>query len=173
MIDAVKELFAKYNGPGLYVALAFLGIAAIAVCVFLYIKHRDVLMYLIFGALTTVVNIVVYWACYEKIRIANVPSDIIAWILSVAFAYITNKLWVFQSKSFERKTLLREMSSFVGARLITGLLDVLIMYLAVDLFHGDGLLWKIISNVIVVILNYIASKLFIFKDGKKDDEVSE
>ena len=95
--------------------------------------------------------------------IPNVPSTCIAWILSVLFAYLTNKVYVFQSKSFKKEVLLREGLQFFGCRLLTGILDVAIMFVAVDLLHWNGLVWKVISNILVIILNYVASKLLIFK----------
>lgn len=97
------------------------------------------------------------------IGIPNVPSTIIAWVLAVAFAFITNKLWVFESRSFDGMTLKHEIPTFLGARIGTGLLDVGIMYLAVDVMNWNSTVWKLISNVIVIILNYIASKLVIFR----------
>lgn len=129
----------------------------------LFLKYRGLILYAVFGALTTLVNMAAYWLCFDVLGIPNVPSVIIAWILAVAFAFITNKLWVFESKSFGRKTLLHEVPAFFGARLLTGLLDLLVMYLAVDVLGGHAMLWKLISNVAVIILNYIASKLYIFK----------
>ena len=104
----------------------------------------------------------------------------VAWILAVAFAFITNKLWVFNSKSFARKVLFHEIWTFLTARVLTGLIDVLIMFLAVDVGGMNdtfwSTFWKIISNVIIVILNYIFSKLIIFRkkdDAKKSDEKVE
>jgi putative flippase GtrA len=126
-------------------------------------KYRDIILYLFFGGCTTVLNIAVYYLCYNIAGIPNVPSTCIAWILSVLFAYLTNKVYVFQSRSFQREVLLREGLQFFGCRLLTGILDVAIMFVAVDLLHWNGLLWKVISNVLVIILNYVASKLLIFK----------
>jgi len=102
---------------------------------------------------------------------SNVPSVIIAWLLAVVFAFFTNKLWVFKSKSFAPDVLKHEIPTFFGARLLTGLLDLGIMYLAVDVLHGNGTVWKLISNILVIILNYVASKLIIFK--KKDEPPKE
>ncbi len=126
-------------------------------------KYRDVILYLFFGGCTTVLNIAVYYLCYNIAGIPNVPSTCIAWILSVLFAYLTNKVYVFQSKSFKKEVLLREGLQFFGCRLLTGILDVAIMFVAVDLLHWNGLVWKVISNILVIILNYVASKLLIFK----------
>ena len=126
-------------------------------------KYKHIILYIVFGILTTLVNMVVYWLCYNIIGIPNVPSTVIAWVLAVAFAFITNKLWVFDSRRFDGKTFLYEILTFFAARLLTGLLDVAIMYGAVDIMGWNSTLWKLISNVIVIILNYVASKLLIFR----------
>ena len=120
-------------------------------------------MYGIFGVLTTIVNLVVYNLCYYKAGINNTNSNIIAWILAVAFAYITNKLWVFDSKSWKMSVLRREVTAFVSCRLATGIMDLVIMYICVDILGWHAMLMKLASNVLVIILNYIFSKLIIFK----------
>ena len=126
-------------------------------------RLRELISYGFFGVCTTAVNMAVYALLFERLGVPNVPSVIVSWVLSVAFAFITNKLWVFESKRFDRNTLRREVPSFFGARLLTGLLDLAIMYVAVDVCHGNGTLWKLISNAIVIVLNFVASKLVIFK----------
>ena len=126
-------------------------------------KYRGLILYAVFGALTTAINIAVYALCYRVLHIPNVPSNVIAWILAVLFAFITNKLYVFESKSLERGTVARELASFVGARLATGLLDLAVMFVGVDLLHGPDLVFKVGSNVIVIILNYVLSKLIVFR----------
>ena len=131
-------------------------------------KYRHMILYVLFGGLTTVINMAVYALCYEVCGMSNVLSTVLAWLVVVLTAYITNKVWVFESRSFDRKTVLREMASFFGCRIATGVLDVGIMYGAVDVMGWNGTLWKLISNVIVIILNYIASKLLIFR--KKEEE---
>lgn len=127
------------------------------------IANRQEIKYIFFGVLTTLVNTVSYALCFDALGIANVPSTIIAWILAVLFAFITNKLWVFDSKSFDVKTLGHEIPSFFGCRILTGVLDVAVMYFAVDVCAWNATLWKLISNVLVIIINYAASKLVIFK----------
>ena len=129
----------------------------------LMIKYKGLILYGIFGVLTTIINIATYAVCYRVIGIANVPSDIIAWVVGVAFAFITNKLYVFGSKSMDMKTLFPELAKFVAARLATGVLDVIIMYIGVDVMHGPDVILKVASNVIVIILNYVLSKLVVFK----------
>lgn len=126
-------------------------------------KYKSFIAYAIFGVLTTVVNIVVYAVCYEYIGISNVVSNIIAWILAVAFAFVTNKLWVFGSKSTEKNTLIYEIGTFISCRLATGVLDLGIMYVGVDVLGFPSIILKVASNILVIILNYVASKLVIFR----------
>ena len=121
-------------------------------------KYKSVILYLIFGVLTTLVNFVAYNICYTKLQFPNLVSNTIAWILSVLFAFITNKIWVFKSKSFGLSKL---------ARLFTGFLDTAIMFVGVDLLKRNWIIAKIVSSVVVVILNYIFSKLFIFRKNKE------
>ena len=130
-------------------------------------KYESVLLYLIFGVLTTLVNFAAYHVCYTKLQFPNLVSNTIAWILSVLFAFITNKIWVFKSKSFEFSKLAVELSGFITARLFTGFLDTAIMFVGVDLLKRNWVIAKIVSSVVVVILNYIFSKLFIFRKNKE------
>ena len=126
-------------------------------------KYKSLISYVFFGALTTAVNIGTYMLCYNIMGIANVPSTVIAWVAAVLFAYITNKLFVFESRSFELSVLRRELISFFGCRFLTGVMDVVIMYVSVDMLGLNSTVWKILSNVLVMIANYAASKLIIFK----------
>lgn len=125
-------------------------------------KYRAFLLYAVFGVFTFVVNIEVYGLCYNVLKMSNVISTIIAWFVAVVLAYATNKVWVFDSKSFAPKVLLYELATFFSCRILTGILDVAIMYVAVDIMAWNGKLFKLISNVLVIILNFIASKLIIF-----------
>lgn len=128
-------------------------------------KYRRIIAYLFFGVCTTAVNVAAYYVFYAVLNVRNVPAAIIAWFLAIVFAFITNKRYVFGSRSFETKLLLRESFSFLVCRAATGIFDVLIMYAAVDLMNRNATLWKIISNVIVIILNYAASRTIVFKKG--------
>lgn len=125
-------------------------------------KYNSLITYAIFGVCTTIINILAFYLLYSVLEIKNVPANIIAWVLAVLFAFITNKLFVFKSISMDFKTLFTEGVSFFACRFLTGVLDVLIMYFAVDVFFQNSTLWKIISNIIVIILNYIVSKVFVF-----------
>lgn len=130
--------------------------------------NKTIILYTIFGVLTTLINIAAYSVCYEFIKIPNVPSNIIAWVIAVAFAFVTNKIYVFESKDNSLKNLTKEIVSFTLARVTTGLLDLAIMFVAVDVLAQSAILFKVISNVIVIIMNYIFSKLFVFK--RKDEK---
>lgn len=126
-------------------------------------KHRDILSYLFFGGLTTVVNYLVYLPCYNLLNLSAAVSNAIAWAVAVAFAYLTNKPFVFRSHDWSLKTVIPELTKFVTCRIGSGLLETGILFLCVDLLAWNGNVWKLITSVLVVILNYIASKLLVFK----------
>ena len=126
-------------------------------------KYKAFIAYGIFGVLTTIVNIVVYHICYANLGISNTLSNIFAWIAAVTFAYLTNKVWVFESKSWKWNVLRREIPAFVGCRLATGMMDLMIMFICVDVLKWHAMLMKMLSNVLVILLNYVFSKLVIFK----------
>lgn len=123
---------------------------------------REVLAYLFFGVCTTLVNIIVYYIC-RKLGTDTTAGTVTAWILSVLFAYVTNRRWVFESRADSAIGIVCEGLSFFSCRLATGILDLAVMVLFVDLLHQNDMLIKILSNVLVIILNYLASKLFIFQ----------
>lgn len=148
----------------------------------LFLKYKELITYVIFGVLTTVVNFVAFWilsrALGERLYLLN---NAIAWIISVAFAYVTNKLWVFDSKSWEAKLVLKEIAEFVAARLFSFGVEEGGLFLFVTVMRFDRfsftllgfeitgqLIAKVILAVIVVILNYFFSKFVIFakKKGK-------
>ena len=131
----------------------------------LYRVHKEGMRYLIFGALTTLVNIIAYALLYYVIHISNATSNVIAWILGATFAYVTNKLYVFDSKVNKGKELLKEILYFYGCRLLTLAIDEVIMIITVDKWAWNALLMKILANIIVIILNFIFSKILIFKNS--------
>ena len=126
-------------------------------------KYRDILSYLFFGVLTTVVNYLVYLPCYNLLGISASVSNVIAWVVAVAFAYLTNKPWVFRSHDWSRKTVVPELTKFVGCRIGSGALETGIIFLTVDLLCWNGNMMKLITSVLVVIMNYIGSKLLVFR----------
>ena len=126
----------------------------------------QLILYGIFGALTTIINIVVYWLCTRILSCPVVPSTVIAWTVAVLFAYWSNRKFVFHSTVKSHSGILKEATEFFSCRIATGILDVIIMYVFVDVLGFYDVIIKTTSNIIVIILNYIASKLFIFKGGK-------
>ena len=125
-------------------------------------RYKEPVLYIVFGLLTTAVNYLVYLPLYNLAYLSASASNIIAWFLSACVAFITNKLLVFESKNLHPKTVLLEAIKFFGCRIGTGALETLILLLAVDIMRLDGNVWKIIVSILVVILNYVMSKLYIF-----------
>ena len=126
-------------------------------------KYWDIISYLFFGVLTTVVNYLVYLPCYNLLGLSAAVSNVIAWIAAVAFAYLTNKPFVFKSHDWSAKTVLPELTKFVGCRVGSGLLETAIIFVTVDLLGLNGNLIKVATSVLVVVLNYIGSKLVVFR----------
>lgn len=126
-------------------------------------KYRSLIAYGIFGVLSTIVNIGTYYLCYDVNDMSNVLSNILAWIAAVLFAFVTNKLWVFESKSLAPEVVFYEFTTFMGCRGATGAMDLAIMYVCVDVLCWPAMVMKMISNILVILLNYVFSKLIIFK----------
>lgn len=129
----------------------------------LWEKYRSILIYLIFGVLTTAVNYLVYIPCLKLLGLSASVSNVIAWCVAVLFAFLTNKPFVFESKDWSAKTVVPEFTKFVGTRVASGLMETVILMVAVDMLGWNGVIWKLVTNVIVVILNYIGSKLLVFR----------
>ena len=133
----------------------------------LYRKHIEGMRYLVFGALSTVINIFVFAICAKGLNFSTTLSNVIAWIVAVLFAYITNKLYVFDSKTSRLKELGKEIISFFSARIATLVIETVFLWIVIDKLGFNEILMKIVSNIIVIILNYIFSKVFIFKKISK------
>lgn len=129
-------------------------------------QYWEVLSYLIFGVLTTVVNYMVYLPVYNLLGLSAALSNAIAWVIAVAFAYLTNKPFVFKSHDWSAKTVIPELTKFVGCRVASGAAETAILLVAVDLLNWNGNIWKLLTSVLVVILNYIGSKLLVFRKKK-------
>lgn len=134
--------------------------------------NKEVINYLIFGVLTTIVNIAVYyvmtWGKTGALETSEMlVANFVAWVAGVVFAYITNKLFVFESKTDTMKAFFKELGSFVWFRVLSLILDMVVMFVTVDVMKLNDKVMKIVSNVLVVIANYIFSKMFIFKKEEK------
>ena len=131
----------------------------------IYKKYDEIINYLIVGVLTTIVSLIIYYGLVYTILNPQNPiqlqiANILSWIGAVAFAYITNRKYVFKSKS---KNIKKEAASFVSSRILTLLMDMGVMFLTVTIFKMNDKIAKLISQVIVTIANYVFSKLFVFK----------
>ena len=124
-------------------------------------KYGDILTYLFFGVLTTAVNYLVYLPCYNLLHLSAAVSNSIAWVFAVAFAYLTNKPFVFKSHDWSAKTVGPELAKFVITRLGSGALETLIIFITVDVLNWNGNVMKLVTSVLVVILNYVGSKLLV------------
>ncbi|MBM7834095.1 GtrA family protein [Clostridium sardiniense] len=129
----------------------------------LYNKFREQILYIVFGVLTTAINIISFFLCTRLFGIGLMASNIIAWIASVIFAFVTNKIYVFDSRNYSLKVVTKELVDFTISRGATGALDMGLMYLFVSVIHIEDMASKIIINIIVIILNYILSKLYVFR----------
>lgn len=155
----------------------------------LFIKYKEIITYVIFGVLTTVVSWGSYTVFVEKLSMKVFVGNLLSWICAIVFAYVTNKLWVFESKSWKPSVIGKEIVTFVASRGITGVIEILCVPLLAktgfdNIFYGilekmnisigilftDGIYSKIFLSVVVVILNYFFSKFIIFKNKKKDIE---
>ena len=129
----------------------------------LLVKYSDLLIYLILGVLTTLVNYAVYFPLHNLLSLSATTSNIIAWAASVLFAFVTNKPLAFKSMDWSMKVTGPEFVRFVGCRLGSGVLETLFLLLTVDVLLWNGNIMKIIVSVAVVIINYFASKFFVFR----------
>lgn len=130
----------------------------------LFHKYYDLIMYVIFGALTTAVNYLVYFPCYNLRGLDASVSSVISWVVSVAFAFLTNKPFVFRSHDWSPGVVWPELLKFVGCRVGSGALETAILFVTVDTLHWDGNLWKLVTSVLVVVANYVGSKLLVFRN---------
>lgn len=129
----------------------------------LYKRYKEIILYLVFGVSSTILNIIAFWLCNDILKIDYKISNIVAWILAVIFAFITNKLIVFESKNKTKNETTREVIAFFVARVFSLGVDMAMMIFMIDYLKINSLVSKFIANVVVVIINYIFSKFFIFK----------
>lgn len=133
----------------------------------LFLKYRELILYVFFGGLTTLVNWAGYWLLADVFRVPYLWATAIAQILSILFAYVTNRIWVFESKAKGFSAVFWEMVRFFGCRAASFVLDLLCMRIGVGGLHVNDMVMKLLSNVIVVIVNYVFSKLIVFRKPKQ------
>ena len=128
---------------------------------------REGIAYLIFGVLTTVIDYVISNLLYYIWKMDPVPAQTIAWVAAVLFAFVTNKWWVFESHTLNPGKVWREFVSFVLCRVATFLFNLAALFVMVDLMKMEFFLCKLLISVVVVVLNYVFSKILIFTNDKK------
>ena len=128
----------------------------------LFRKYREIFMYILFGVLTTAVNWAVFYPLHNAANLSAALSKTVAWAVAVLFAFLTNKPFVFESHDWSRKVVIPEFKKFISGRIGSGLFEILVMKVTVDLLFWNGNLMNIVVSVFVVIMNYIVSK-YIFK----------
>ncbi len=151
-------------------------------------KYKEIISYLFWGVMTTLVSWLSYSLFALLLRGQAAPvtilgfhtsmvvlvSNILSWICAVSFAFVTNKLWVFESRNWEVRVVMPELGKFISARLITGVLEIVLVPLLVavglnQMILGiEGMAAKVVVSVLIVVLNYVFSKIFIFKRGKEN-----
>lgn len=126
-------------------------------------KHREIVTYIAFGVLTTAVNFLVFLFSRELLKLSATASNIVAWILAVLFAFLTNKPFVFKSKSWSRKVVIPEFVKFVTCRIGSGIMETVFLFVTVDCINWNGTILKLIASGFVMVLNYILGKCVAFK----------
>lgn len=133
----------------------------------LFLKYKELILYVFFGGLTTLVNWAGYWLLADVFHVPYLWATAIAQVLSILFAYVTNRIWVFESKAKGFSAVFWEMVRFFGCRAASFVLDLLCMRIGVGGLHINDMVMKLLSNVIVVIVNYVFSKLIVFRKPKQ------
>lgn len=128
-----------------------------------YQKYKEILLYLFFGGLTFFLSILLYWLFAHPLGLPPLIANAISWVLCVAFAYVTNRTWVFRDKAYEPRGILREAASFAAGRLVTLGLEELILWLGITVLGVNDVAVKIVAQVLVIVGNYLISKFFVFK----------
>lgn len=137
----------------------------------LYLRYKEYIIYIFFGVLTTLVNWISYAVLTKKINVNIIWANSLAWLIAVIFAYITNKIYVFESKSWKVKTVCKEIILFFGARCLSGILEIFSFPILIkcglnqSILGIEGFLAKILIGIIVTIINYVLSKWAIFKQN--------
>lgn len=129
----------------------------------IYKKYRELIEYGFWGVMTTLVNYIVYFSCTKLAGIGYLVSNVAAWCVAVLFAFLVNKVFVFRASSWRLKTLVWEFGSFTSARVLSGVMETGLLWLFVQQWGFSDAVIKIVAGVLVIIINYVFSKLVIFR----------
>jgi putative flippase GtrA len=130
----------------------------------LYKKYEEGINYLIFGFAAFVLSVALFWLFVEPLGMQELLGNILSWVICVIFTYFTNRIFVFKSQNKDAASVRAEFAQFVGARLGTLLLEEAVIFVGITLMHGNAMLVKLIGQVLVIVSNYVLSKLWIFKE---------
>ena len=135
-----------------------------------YKKNKEMLLYLFFGGLSFIVSVATYAFFNVTCGMSAVVANIWSWIITVMFAFLTNRVWVFASPTETVMEFMKQMISFYAGRVLTLVIEEVILYVFIDLLGGNSIVVKIIAQIIVIVLNYVISKLLIFKKSEESVE---
>lgn len=133
-------------------------------------NYKDIFWYCFFGGLTTVVNIAIFYLFNDVVGLHYMVANIIAWVVAVLFAYITNRTWVFKSKVCGSKAIFKELMLFIWFRVLSLVMEMVILFIMIDLLGVSEMITKLVTQVVVIIANYVFSKWIIFKEPVRDKE---
>ena len=137
----------------------------------LFKKYREIIMYIIIGVCTTLVNLITYTIMYKYLNIDINVSNVVSIISAIIFAYFTNRIFVFESKNNTIQEITAEIIKFISARIVTMIIEVVGVYVLVVMNHNDEFIGKLKVQVIVLVLNYIMSKFIVFKKSKGESDI--
>ena len=131
-------------------------------------KYKEQILYLFWGVATTLVNYCAYFLLTKAFHVHYVVSNVLAWLVAVLFAFWSNKSFVFESKSWAPRVVFPELCKFTGARVFSGVLETGLLWLCVDILHFPDSMIKLLAGIVVIILNYVFSKLYVFRKGEEN-----
>ena len=126
-------------------------------------KYKEAILYIFFGGIAFFLNLFLFWLFHGVLGLGVTLTNALSWFICVLQQYITNKLWVFESKTEGFGAFFKEITSFFGGRVFTGVLEIVSMFVTCDLLHFNEYVFKILTQVVVIILNFVISKLIVFK----------
>jgi putative flippase GtrA len=135
-----------------------------------YRKYKEPLLYLFFGGLTFFLSIGLYWLFAHPLGLTPLVANAFSWIICVAFAYVTNRTWVFKEKAHDSRGIAKEATSFVLGRIATLVLEEVVLWLGISVLGINDIAVKVVAQVLVIVSNYFISKFLVFrKEGPRDE----
>lgn len=132
------------------------------------ILNKEIINYIIVGVITLIISIITYYVFNIQLNIHYQIANVISWIVAVTFAYFANKIYVFKTLNYAKKYIIIEILKFTTSRMYTLIIDITLMFILISILKIDELISKIIVQVVVIVLNYLLSKLLVFKEVKNE-----